>query len=78
MNNSSANIKLSKTLASKIMQSGIIIGRIPGPLLIPGLPLMKNVPKPLPKRILIPLGLPTAAAEMHVLKRKFLGWEQHY
>ena len=39
----SANIKLSKTQLSKMMQSGRILGRLPGPLLKTGLALIKNV-----------------------------------
>ena len=38
------------------------LGRLLGPLLKIGLPLMKNVTKPLPKNVLIPLGLTTAAS----------------
>ena len=45
-NNSSANIKLSKTQLHKIGQSGGFLGRLLGPLLKIGLPLMKNVLKP--------------------------------
>ena len=45
-NNSSANIKLSKTQLHKIGQSGGFLGRLLGPLLKTGLPLMKNVLKP--------------------------------
>ena len=60
--NSSANIKLSKTQLYKIGQSGGFLGRLFGPLLKTGLPLMKNVWKPLAKRVLIPLGLTAAAA----------------
>ena len=48
-NNSSANIKLSKTQLHKIGQSGEFLGRISGPLLKNGLLLMKNVLKPLAK-----------------------------
>ena len=43
-------------------QSGGFLGRILGPLLKTGLPLMKNVLKPLAKRVLIPLGLVAAAS----------------
>ena len=60
--NSSANIKLSKTELHKIGQSGGFLGRLLGPLLKTGLPLMKNVLKPLAKSILIPLGLTAAAS----------------
>ena len=38
-NNSSANIKLSKTQLSKMIQSGGFLGRLLGPLLKTGLPL---------------------------------------
>ena len=61
-NNSSVNIKLSKTQLSKTIQSGGFLGGLLGPLLKIGLPLMKNVIKPLPKRVLIPLGLTAAAS----------------
>ena len=68
-NNSSADIKLSKTQLSKIIQSGGFLGRLPGPLLKTGLPLIKKVIKPLVKSVLIPLGLTAAAsaadAEIH-------------
>ena len=64
-----ANIKLSKTQLSKMIQSGGFLGRLLGPLLKKGLPLIKNVIKPLAKRVLIPLGLTAAAsaadAEIH-------------
>ena len=56
-NNSSANIKLSATQVSKIMQLGELLGRLLGPLLKTGLTLMKNVLEPLTKSVLIPLGL---------------------
>ena len=61
-NNSSTDIKLSKTQLSKMIQSGGFLGRLLGPLLKTGLPLMKNVIKPLAKSILIPLGLTAAAS----------------
>ena len=61
-NNSSANIKLSRTQLYKIEQSGGFLGRLLGPLLKTGLPLIGNVPKPLPKSVLIPLGLTAAAS----------------
>ena len=41
----SADIKLSKTQLSKMIQSGGFLGRILGPLLKTGLPLIKNVIK---------------------------------
>ena len=43
----STDIKLSKTQISKMIQSGGFLGRLLGPLLKTGLPLMKNVIKPL-------------------------------
>ena len=52
-NNSSANITLSKTQLLKIVQSGGFLGRILGPLLKVGLPLMKNVFETLAKTFLI-------------------------
>ena len=61
-NHSSINIKLSKTQLSKMIQSGGFLGKLLGPLLKTGLPLMKSVIKPLAKSVLIPLGL-TAAAD---------------
>ena len=59
---SSTDIKLSKTQISKMIQSGGFLGRLLGPLLKTGLPLMKNVIKPLAKSVLIPLGLTAAAS----------------
>ena len=61
-NNSSANIKLSKTQLHKIGKSGGFLGRLLGPLLKTGLLLMKNVLKPLVNSVLIPLRLTAAAA----------------
>ena len=58
----SADIKLSETQLSKMIQSGELLGRLLGPLLKTGLPLLKNVIKPLAKSGLIPLGLNAAAA----------------
>ena len=61
-NNSSIDIKLSKTQLSKMIQSRGFLGRLLGPLLKTGLPLIKNVIKPLAKSVLIPLGLTAAAS----------------
>ena len=44
-----------------MIQSGGFLGRLLGPLLKTGLPLMKSVIKPLAKSVLIPLGLTAAA-----------------
>ena len=46
----------------KIVQSGGFLGRLLGPLLKTGLPLKKNVLKPLAKSVLIPLGLTAVAS----------------
>ena len=61
-NNSSANIKFSKTQLSKMTQSGVFLGRLVCPLLKTGLPLIKSVINPLAKSVLIPLGLTAAAS----------------
>ena len=61
-NNSSANIKLSKTKLSKMIQSGGSLGRLLSPLLKTRLPLISNVIKPLAKSVLIPLGLIAGAS----------------
>ena len=73
-NHLSADIKLSKTQLSKMIQSGGFLGRLLGPLLKTGLPLMKNVIKPLAKSVVIPLGLTAAAsAENAGIHKKILG-----
>ena len=59
---SSNDITLPKTQISKIIQSGGFLGGLVGPLLKAGLPLIKNVIKPLAKSVLIPLGLTAAAS----------------
>ena len=59
--NTSTDIKLSKSQLSKMIQSGGVLGRLLGPLLRTGLPLMKSVIKPLAKTVLVPLGLTAAA-----------------
>ena len=58
----STDIKLSKTQISKMIQSGGFFGRLLGPLLKTGIPLMKNGIKPLAKSVLISLGLTAAAS----------------
>ena len=72
-NNSSANIKLSNTHLFKIVQSEGLLGRLLGPLLKTGLPLMKNVLKPLAKTVLIPLGVTAAAAANPRIHKTILG-----
>ena len=61
-NNSSANIKLSKTQLHQIKQLRGFLGRPLGSILKTGLPLMGNVLNPLAKSVLIPLGLTTVAS----------------
>ena len=46
-NHLSADIKLSKTRLSKMIQLGGFLGRLLGPLLKTGLPLIKNIIKPI-------------------------------
>ena len=72
--NTSIAIKLSKTQLSKIIQSGGFLGRLLGPLLKTGLPLIKSVIKPLAKSVLIPLGLTAAASAADAgIHKKILG-----
>ena len=73
-NNSSADIKFSKTQLSKMIQSGGFLGKLLGPLLKTGLPLIKNVITPLAKSVLIPLGLTAAASAADAgIHKKILG-----
>ena len=59
---------------SKIIRSGGFLGRIIGPLLKTGLPLMEMVTKPSAKSILIPLGLTAAALTADAgINKKILG-----
>ena len=56
-------------------QSGGFLGRLLGPLLRTGLPLMKNVTKPLAKSVLISLGLTAAASAVDAgVHKKVLGF----
>ena len=63
-NHLSTDINLSKNQLSKMIQSGGFLGRLLGPLLKTGLPLMKSVIKPLAKSFLIPLGLTAAELDL--------------
>ena len=57
-----------------MIQSGGFLGRLLGPLLKTGLPLMKNVIKPLAKSVLVPLGLTAAASAADAgIHKKILG-----
>ena len=75
-NKSSADINLSKTQLSKIVQPGGFLSRLLGPLLKTGLPFIKNVIKPLAKSPLISLGLTAAAsvADAGILKKSLRIW----
>ena len=70
-NHLSANIKLSKTQLSNMIQLGGFLGRLLGPLLKTGLPLISNMIKPLAKSVLIPLGLTAAAAADAGIHKKY-------
>ena len=73
-NHSLADIKLSKTHLSKMIQSGGFLVRLLGPLLKSELPLISNVIKPLAKSVLIPLGLTEAASAADAgIHKKILG-----
>ena len=70
----STDLNLSKAQINKIIQSGRFLGRLLGPLLKPGLPLIKNVIKPLAKSVLIPIGLTAAASAVDAgIHKKLLG-----
>ena len=72
--NTSTNIKLSKNQLSKMIQSGGFLGKLLGPLLRTGLPLIKSVIKPLAKSVLVPLGLTVAASAADAgIHKKILG-----
>ena len=72
-NNSSIDIKLSKSQSSKMIQSGGFPCRLLGQLIKTGLPLIKNVIKPLVKSSLIPLGLTAvaSASDPGIHKKKY-------
>ena len=75
----SADIKLSKTQLSKMIQSGGFVGRLLGPLLKTGLLLIKNVIKPLAKSVLILLRLTAAASAADAgIHKKILGSGNHH
>ena len=73
-NNLSTDIKFSKAQLSKMIQSGGFLGKLSGPLLRTGLPLMKSVIKPLAKSVLVPLGLTAAPSAADAgIHKKVLG-----
>ena len=71
-NNMSTDIKLSKAQISKIIKSRGFLGKLLGPLLKTGLPLIKNVINSLAKSALIPLGLTAAASAAAGIQNKIL------
>ena len=75
-NNLSTDIKFSKVQLSKMIQSGEFIGKLLGPLLRTGLPLLKSGIKPLAKSVLVPLGLTGAAsaADAGIHKKNLRIW----
>ena len=79
-NNMSTDLKLSKAQISKIIQSGGFLGKLLGPLLKTGLPLIKKVIKPLTKIVLIPLGLIAAAsaADAWIYKKNIGIWKYNF
>ena len=73
-NNSSVDIKFSKTQLSKMIQSGEVLGELLGPLPKTRLPLIKSIITPLAKSVLIPLGLTAAASAADAgIHKKILG-----
>ena len=69
-NNMSSDIKLSKAQISKIIQSGGLLGKLLGPLLKTGLPLLKSVIKPLG---LLGLAVASPAIDAGIQKKIYSG-----
>ena len=62
-----------------MVQSGGFLGKLLGPLLKTGLPLIKNVITPLAKSVLIPLGLTAAASAADArIHKKNIGIRKYY
>ena len=72
----SADINLSKTQLSKMTQLVGFLGSLLGLLLKRGLPLMKNVIKPLAKSVLIPSGVTAAAATDAGMYKRILVYDR--
>ena len=73
-NNSLANTKFLKTQLPKIGQSGRFLGRLLGSLLKTGLPLLKNILKPLAKSVFIALASTAAASRtISAIQKKIFG-----
>ena len=89
---SKVNVKLSDSQLNKIkndvkdktgtntIQSGGFLSRLLGPLIKTGLPLTKNVTKPLAQSVLIPLGLTAAAsaADARIHKKNIRIWKYNF
>ena len=61
-----------------MIQSGGFLGKLLGPLIKTGLPLIKSVITPLAKSVLIPLGLTAAASAADAgIHKKILGSGRH-
>ena len=76
--NSLADIKFSKIQLSKMIESGGFLGKVLGPLLKTGLPLIKSVINQLVKSVLIPLGLAAVASAADAgIHKKILGSGGH-
>ena len=75
----SADIKLSKSQLSKMIQSEGFLDRLLRPLLQTGLPLIKNEIKPLTKTVLIALRLTAAApvADAGIHKNNLRIWNSN-
>ena len=69
-NGSLANINISKTYLSKMVQLGGFLRRLLGPLLKTGLPLIEKLLEPLAKSVLISLGLTTVASARDAATQK--------
>ena len=77
-NNLSVDIKFSKTQLSKMIQSGGFLGKLLGPLLKTGLPMIKNLITPLAKNVLNPLGLIAIASAADAgIHSKILASDRH-
>ena len=75
--NMSTDLKLPKAQISKVIQSRRFLGRLLGTLLKTGLPIIKNVIKPLAKSVLVPLGL-TSAADAGIHKKNIWFWKYYF
>ena len=78
--NMSTDLKLPKAQISKVIQSRRFLGRLLGTLLKTGLPIIKNVIKPLAKSVLVPLGLTAAAsaADAGTHKKNIRIWKYNF